>query len=110
MCPIKTIQRKKIAVSKESIEVTQKAMRRTVTHGTAKALYFSDLKIAAKTGTAEIGNTNLVNSIVTGFYPYDDPKYAFVVIIERGIEGGGLLATLRFFQSLKAKLPNYWNI
>ena len=41
--------------------------------------------VAAKTGTAELGvYKQFVNSWVSGFFPYDNPKYAFVVIMERG--------------------------
>jgi cell division protein FtsI/penicillin-binding protein 2 len=41
--------------------------------------------VAAKTGTAELGvYKQFINSWVTGFFPYENPKYAFTVIMEKG--------------------------
>lgn len=39
---------------------------------------------AAKTGTAQIKNNTRVNSWILGFFPYDKPKFAFVVLMEDG--------------------------
>lgn len=66
-------------------QVVKEGMRQGVTSGIAGALYFPSLTVAAKTGTAELGTTKaLVNSWVTGFFPYKNPKYAFAVVMERG--------------------------
>ena len=60
--------------------------------GTIRALNGSPADIAAKTGTAEFGALNEeglyeeTHAWVTGFFPYDDPKYAFVVVLESGGE------------------------
>ncbi len=54
-------------------------------YGVAKALNSMDYSVAAKTGTAELGvYKQFVNSWVTGFFPYENPKYAFVIIMENG--------------------------
>ena len=59
--------------------------RRTIT-----ALTNMPIKVAAKTGTAEFGKVNSLGQYththawVTGFFPYDKPKYAFVVFLENG--------------------------
>jgi penicillin-binding protein 2 len=54
-------------------------------YGVAKGLNSSDYTVAAKTGTAELGvYKQYVNSWVTGFFPYENPKYAFVIIMEKG--------------------------
>lgn len=43
--------------------------------------------MAGKSGTAELGVTKqLVNSWTSGYFPYENPKYAFVVIMEKEIE------------------------
>ena len=56
-----------------------------VTEGTAQGLSYPDLKIAAKTGTAEVGGSkNYIHSWVIGFYPYENPKYAFAMVLEKG--------------------------
>jgi penicillin-binding protein 2 len=53
--------------------------------GTGKALRISGVDIAAKSGTAELGvSKQLVNSLISGYFPYDDPQYAFVVVMEKG--------------------------
>jgi penicillin-binding protein 2 len=53
--------------------------------GTGKALAISGVDVAAKSGTAELGvSKQLVNSLITGYFPYKNPKYAFVVVMEKG--------------------------
>lgn len=65
--------------------VIHDGMRQSAERGTAAALNVPYVEIAGKTGTAELGvSKELVNSWVTGFFPYKNPKYAFVVIMERG--------------------------
>ena len=56
-----------------------------VTEGTATALNLPAVHVAAKSGTAQVGlgNTN-TNSWIIGFFPYENPKYAFAVLMERG--------------------------
>jgi penicillin-binding protein 2 len=54
-------------------------------YGVAKVLNTPAVSVAAKTGTAELGvYKQFVNSWVTGFFPYENPKYAFAVIMEKG--------------------------
>ncbi len=66
-------------------KVVKEGMRLGVTDGVAVGLNTPDVKVAAKTGTAELGvYKQFVNSWVTGFFPYDNPKYAFAVIMEKG--------------------------
>ncbi|MEX1028216.1 MAG: penicillin-binding transpeptidase domain-containing protein [Candidatus Paceibacterota bacterium] len=72
-----------IPIADHSFQVVREGMRRAVTSGTASGLNTSYLRVAAKTGTAEIGKAS-VNSWVTGFYPYDNPQYAFTILLERG--------------------------
>jgi penicillin-binding protein 2 len=43
------------------------------------------VSIASKSGTAELGvKKDLINSWISGYFPYENPKYAFVVIMEKG--------------------------
>ena len=47
----------------------------------ANAVAGTQIVLGAKTGTAELGSKKqFVNSWITGFFPYDNPKYAFAVI------------------------------
>jgi penicillin-binding protein 2 len=74
-----------INLNQEMLTVVKEGMRQAVTEGTATALSLPGVKVAAKSGTAQIGlgNTN-TNSWIVGFFPYENPKYAFAVLMERG--------------------------
>lgn len=72
-------------IPEEYFQIAREGMRMAVTEGTAMALSTPDVAIAAKTGTAEIGGAKkYVNSWVIGFFPYQNPKYAFALVMERG--------------------------
>lgn len=74
-----------LSLPKADFEVVQEGMRRGVLFGVATALNVDGVKIAAKTGTAELGvKKDFVNSWITGFFPFDHPKYAFAIVMERG--------------------------
>ena len=72
-------------IDKDKMKVIHEGMRKAVTEGTAQALNLSSVKVAAKSGTAQVGlgNTN-TNSWIVGFFPYENPKYAFAILMERG--------------------------
>ncbi len=62
--------------------------------GTALALGRQVISIAAKSGTAETGDGNqYVNSWASGFFPYENPKYAFVLMMEQAPRDNTLGAT-----------------
>lgn len=72
-------------ISSENYKEISEGMRLTVTAGTAQALNFEGLKLAGKTGTAQTGSRNqFINSWFIGFWPYTDPKYAIVYMLEKG--------------------------
>ncbi|MDQ5962447.1 MAG: penicillin-binding protein 2 [Patescibacteria group bacterium] len=74
-----------IGLQEQDLRVIREGMREGVLTGTAKALNLSGVTIAAKSGTAELGITKqLVNSWISGYFPYENPRYAFVVIMEKG--------------------------
>jgi penicillin-binding protein 2 len=69
------------------LKIVKDGMRDAVIkdYGVAKVLNTSAVSVAAKTGTAELGvYKQFVNSWVIGFFPYENPKYAFAVIMEKG--------------------------
>ena len=80
------VKTKKITeIDQQHFNVVKTGMRQAVTDGTAKGLNVPQVKVAAKSGTAEIGTTKRkVNSWIVGFFPYDNPKYSFVVMMEEG--------------------------
>lgn len=70
----------------KDVRVIQEGMYRVVhgANGTGKPLDIGGIKIAAKSGTAELGvSKEQVNSLITGYFPYENPKYAFVVVMEK---------------------------
>lgn len=74
---------------KEDYDVVHKGMRMTATTGTAAILNVPYVEVAAKTGTAQVGiSKSRVNSWIIGFLPYENPKYAFVVMMESGPANG----------------------
>lgn len=75
---------KQIVISAEVFEVVREGMREAVQSGTALGLSGLPFSIAAKTGTAEVGNTNKAHSWSIGFFPYDDPEVAFAIMMEKG--------------------------
>ena len=91
--------------------VVKEGLRQAVTAGTAKGLYVPQVKVAAKTGTAEVGvSKSRVNSWVIGYFPYDDPKYAFAVMMEEGPRKntiGGLYIMRQMFDWMNLQTPEY---
>jgi penicillin-binding protein 2 len=67
--------------------------------------------MAAKTGTAELGVTKArVNSWVIGFFPYEKPRYAFAVVMDRGVKGNTTNASYtarQLFRHLASSTPEY---
>ena len=79
-------------VDKSAIKVVQEGMRASVAGPRRVIIPLTGAKanVAAKTGTAEFGRKNSkgvyehTHAWVIGFWPYEDPKYAFVVFLEDG--------------------------
>ncbi|NCS99066.1 hypothetical protein GW764_02655 [Candidatus Parcubacteria bacterium] len=101
--------KRKIDISQENFEIIREGMRDAVEYGTARGLSYEDFSIAAKTGTAELGSTkDKVNSWATGFFPYENPKYAFVIFLEKGDRKnliGGVSAARGFFDWARYNKP-----
>jgi len=101
----------KLPLSAHVLEVSREGMRMSVTEGVAQSVKFDFVHIAAKTGTAEVGvHKEFINSWLIGFFPYEHPRYAFAVVLERGPAGtlmGAPSAMNAFFLWLKANAPEY---
>lgn len=100
-----------VPASAEALAVVREGMRQTVISALASALNLPYARVAAKTGTAQTGTRNQYdNSWVEGFFPYDEPRYAFALVLERGPEGAGsqaVNAMRAFFDSLSAENSPY---
>lgn len=86
--------------------VVREGMKECVEYGTCVGLNVPYVSIAAKTGTAEVGSVKkLVHSWSVGYFPYESPKYAFVVLLERGPSTNNIGAT-----SIVRQLVDWMNV
>lgn len=87
-------------------------LRQVVTSGTGGVLNVPYVHMAVKTGTAQVGLRNeFVNSWVLGFFPYEKPKYAIVLLMERGpstSERSASFALRNFIQWVNQNAPEYF--
>ncbi len=101
-----------VPLAESDFQIVREGMRMTVTEGTAQSLSFPYVKVAAKTGTAELGPTkSLVNSWTVGFFPADAPRYAFAVVMEKGRSNNQVGATLIMrdvFEWMNLYAPEYF--
>lgn len=77
---------KELDLDQDILKLVKSGMRMAVDTdgGTVRGLDLDYVDIAGKSGTAELGNDNAhVNSWVMGFWPYEKPKYAFILLMER---------------------------
>ncbi|MFJ8527999.1 peptidoglycan D,D-transpeptidase FtsI family protein [Bacillus sp. NPDC094106] len=66
----------------ETVRKVQELLRNVVTmeKGTGSVFQPSPLSIAGKSGTAQTGKGNRVNRWFAGYFPYENPRYALVVV------------------------------
>jgi penicillin-binding protein 2 len=106
-----------VGIPDADLEIVREGMRLAVTSdrkdATVQQLNIPGIDIAAKTGTAQIGTHNqYVNSWSIGFWPANDPKYAYAVVLEQGpaAETAGVAVGMApFFDWLIANHPEYVN-
>lgn len=102
----------KLDLNANSLRIVRQGMLMT-TGESGTAHYFQDLpfKIGAKTGTAQLGyNNERVNSWSTGYFPYDNPKYAFLYVMESGPHTNTLAASKvmrAIFGDILLEAPEY---
>ena len=97
--------------TKDDFNIVRTGMKMDVQGGVASGLNVPYLTLGAKTGTAQLGTHNqFLNSWVTGFFPYDNPKYAFAVVMEQGPatnDVGGVYVMRQVFDWMEANKPQY---
>ncbi len=111
--PVFENKKTKLDIKPEYFKIVHEGMRMVVSDdlGTAKALNALPFKVAMKTGTAEVGVRNeFINAWATGFFPYENPKYVIVVMMERGTEvssPGAAAVTLNQLSWMAENTPEY---
>jgi penicillin-binding protein 2 len=70
--------------------------------GTGRRVKLEPVSVAGKTGTAEVGGGLPDHAWFAGYAPADDPRVAFVVVLENGGSGGQVAAPVarRFVEAL----------
>ncbi len=102
-----------LKLDQKYFQIVREGMRKGVTeeYGVAKGLNSPNYTVGAKTGTAELGSQKqFVNSWVTGFFPYENPRYAFAIIMEKGHVGntmGGTFVMRQVLDWMSANKPEY---
>ena len=107
-----TPQGQKIPVDAHALQVAREGMRMAVKEGgTATGANVPYVAVAAKSGTAQVGMKNeYVNAWLIGFWPYENPKYAFALLLDRAPAGattGGNIIISQFLSWMHANAPEY---
>jgi len=74
-------------VDSDVLEIIREGMRDAVIYGSSRALSGLEVKVAGKTGTAQVGGDKEPHAWFTGFAPYEEPEIAITVLVENGGEG-----------------------
>lgn len=83
----------RIDISDETINVLRRGMEGvTQPGGTASFMANLPLKVAGKTGSAEIARGQPTHALFVGYAPADNPEIAFAVVVERSGTGGSSAA------------------
>lgn len=94
-------------ISKESFKIVTRALEECVDRGTGQASKLKGIRIAGKTGSAEVqGYENSTHGWFASFAPVEDPQIVVVVFMEGGGHGGSVAAPVakkvyeEYFKSL----------
>lgn len=103
---------KTVAFAQADWDIVRGGLREGVTYGTSVGLNVPYVDAAAKTGTAEIGSGKAyVHSWTVGFFPYERPRYAWAVIMEKGPATNTFGATgvmRKVFDWMSLNAPEYF--
>ncbi len=107
-----TVQKQTIDIPAEDFQVVREGMRQAVTDGTTTAINLPYVHVAAKSGTAQLGVAkNRINSWVVGFFPYENPKYAFALLAESAPNNsppGAAVGFREFLDWVQVYAPEYF--
>jgi penicillin-binding protein 2 len=107
------VVRDTLGVHPRSLKILRDAMLAETVEGTGQPAQVPGLQICGKTGTAEVMNEHNVKIDRTtwfaSFAPYENPRYAVVVMVESGTFGGPTCAPIAhdiYEAILKAEKPD----
>jgi penicillin-binding protein 2 len=87
------VEGRDIGLNQEYLQIIHEGMRKTVIMdgGTARGLERKDVAVASKSGTAEVGAGNAyVNSWSAGFWPYEEPRFAYILMMDHAPRSNAL--------------------
>ena len=103
-----------VDIPRNYFEEVRKGMRQAVEEGTAQGISVPYIRLAGKTGTAEVGTQKKrVNAWITGFFPYENPRYAFTVVMEQGPSDnllGGVFVMRTMLDWMRDNTPEYLDL
>lgn len=84
-----------IDIDPENLEAVKKGMLAVTQQGGSAYKYFKDVdvKVGAKTGSAQVSSVSTSNAVFVAFAPYDDPEIALCIVVEKGGSGSELAAS-----------------
>lgn len=106
------ILQSQIEINEDHLQAVRDGMRMAVTYERGTAIRLNQLKthVAVKSGTAEVGiSKKSVNSWTTMFFPYENPRYALVITMERapGNPAGAIYAAYDTISWIENNTPEY---
>ena len=69
-------------ISPNTMRIIREGMRRAVLYGTCKQLRQAGVSAGGKTGTADVAHGQMPHGWFVGFFPYNNPEYSIVVLLE----------------------------
>jgi penicillin-binding protein 2 len=81
-----------ISLKDSTIKAVKEGMLAVTSPGGSPYQYFKDLnvKVGAKTGSAQVSISSESNAVFVCFAPYDEPKIALAIVVEKGGTGAEL--------------------
>jgi len=76
-------------IKRQTADELTRMMELVVTGGTGTAASIPGIKVAGKTGTAEVGRGNIYTAWFAAFAPADAPRVAIAVVLEHQLNGFG---------------------
>ncbi|NBC83700.1 MAG: PASTA domain-containing protein [Bacteroidetes bacterium] len=104
--------------SRPTLKKAQTMLKGVVAHGSANNLNDTHIKIAGKTGTAQVNYANSDKEMsyqasFVGYFPADDPKYSCMVVINspsKSVYYGNLVAGPVFLEIAKKAYATNFNL
>ncbi|MBI4022286.1 MAG: penicillin-binding protein 2 [Candidatus Andersenbacteria bacterium] len=89
-----TAEKRALDIADSHLAYVRAGMRAAVTEGSGRRLAGLAVPLAGKTGTAQVGGSELTHAWFTSFGPYDNPELVVTVLLEGAGEGDDVAVPL----------------